>query len=989
MRNGHIRTSAAVAMGLAIMGPGGAWSQDTAGGSEESIQEVVVTGTRIKRSGSFDSAVPIAVLDGDTLRNSGFTVLGEAMANLPQALVNSNIQNTSGTLFNAGQSRVDLRGLGSNRTLVLLDGRRALTGDFRSPAVDLNLIPSTMIERIEAISGGASAVYGSEAIAGVVNVVLRKDYDGIDFDASGGMTEEEDGEEWKGAVGYGTKFADGRGSFVIGAEMGKVEPIYQVDRDWAFPGIRRNTLVTPSPIVPASRTNLVPTATFQLVSTTTVATARSVSIAPDRSAINVNTTECRTNTVRPLCQDPWLFEGAVFNVLQGSQERQTLRTYVDFDLTDSLKLFADLSYGKAEGQGYSTPAFSSAAGGGTMPVVIRGDNAYLNGSSPLAAPLRTEWQAAGLALTSAASVNVGKFWVEFGNRNTVVDRETYRAVTGLNGQLQMWDRDIDWDVYAQYSELDGSATASGTPIVSRVQQAVDSNVVNGQIVCATRVVAGQTVPPEAGCVPWDILNGPSPAALAWASATARADGLASQAVFGANLTTSLFELPAGPLGFAAGVEYRKEESDHRQDALSAANRLFYNAIGQTKGEYDLTEGYMEAVVPVLADLPFAHRLSIEAAGRIGEYSTVGSVDQWRLQATWAPIQDLSVRASTSRAVRAPNITELYGPRARNFAPNNVVDPCENTQVSSLTNATQRQQRIANCAQMIPNYDPATFISNIGSGRPSLPTIAGGNADLSEEAADTYSVGLVVRPRWVRDFSFSADYWNITVDDAISTIPPQTLLTNLCYNSPDGTTSNRFCQMINRDQTGAQGGGRVGGLIEIVQTSQNVQSIETSGVDAAVEYTQDLRAAGRLQLRVDATKVIRWDLQGGPRLPITHFAGVLTQGIPEYKANGAISWMFRDLTLQWQTRYLDSFAVSEIRPATVTPLYTGGHSEHDLRASFRWSDELNLRVGIINVTNEEPPAVPEVGNATLTGPSAYDNRGRWFYVGAHYSFGTTR
>jgi iron complex outermembrane recepter protein len=197
------------------------------------VPEVVVTGSRIRRE-TFDYPVPVAVIGGDDIRQGGYTVLGDALANLPQALATTGIQNTSGTLFNAGESRVNLRGLGTARTLVLVDGRRHVTGDFQTSAVDLNVIPSSMVERVEAISGGASAVYGSEAIAGVVNIILRKSYQGLLLDVQGGETQKNDGGEWKASAGYGFNFSSNRGHFLVGAEFGKVDAIMQVDRDWAY-----------------------------------------------------------------------------------------------------------------------------------------------------------------------------------------------------------------------------------------------------------------------------------------------------------------------------------------------------------------------------------------------------------------------------------------------------------------------------------------------------------------------------------------------------------------------------------------------------------------------------------------------------------------------------------------------------------------------------------------------------------------------------------
>jgi len=948
---------------------------------DSSLDTVVVTGSRIGRDAAFESPVPMVTVGRKEVQESGFNILGDVLTNMPQALVNTNLQ-SSGTLFNAGQSRVDMRGLGSNRTLVLLDGRRLITGDFRSPAVDLNMIPSSMVERVEMISGGASAVYGSEAIAGVVNIITRKNLDGFVMDVQGGVSSEIDGEELKASLSYGAPFAADRGHFLIGAEYATFEAIYQTDRDWAYPGIRRNNSVSPQTIVPASRTNLMPTATFQL------GTNNSVSIAQDRSVLNSNSAACRTATVSALCQDPWLFYTSTYNVLQSPMERRSVRSYAEFDFLENLKLFGEAMYSAVDSLGITTPAFSNPSTAmQTLPVTMRGDNAYLAGSSTLATQLRNSWTAAGLPLNDTRSVPVGKFWEEFGTRNTEILREIFRVQAGVSGGFQLLSRDFNWETYAQYSELDGKVLAHGVPNKTRVQQAVNAIAgPGGTIVCSD--AAAQA----AGCVPWNLIDGPSSAAVAWANGTARFDGLAIQKVVAANLSGSILRLPGGDLGMASGFEYRDESSDYVQDALSASGALAFNAIGRTRGEYHVSEAYLELVAPLFSNLPFVHLLSVEAAGRMADYSTTGGVDQWRLQATWAPVSDVSFRASVATAVRAPNITELYGPRSENFA-TGALDPCDRAQITAVASDPARQAlRIANCNAVISNasftYNPATFESNIGPGRPSLRTYGGGYDGLSEETARTSTFGVVLKPRWLDRFSISVDYWNIEIDDAISTIPINTLLANFCYDVPQAPTDNRYCGYIQRLSSGAPAD--VGDIISVTQSSQNVQSIETSGVDLAIRYVQSLGGAGDLSVGLDATKVIRWDLFAFPGAPVTHFVGAIStsRAIPEYKAQAMLGWTRDRFSAQWQTRFIDSFAVSEVDPpASRVPFYTGNYFEHDLRGSFRWTEDFATNFGAINVTNEHPPSVPEVGNATDSSNSAtYDNRGRWFYVGFKYSFG---
>jgi outer membrane receptor protein involved in Fe transport len=480
------------------------------------------------------------------------------------------------------------------------------------------------------------------------------------------------------------------------------------------------------------------------------------------------------------------------------------------------------------------------------------------------------------------------------------------------------------------------------------------------------------------------VNGPSPEAIAWANGTARSEGVASQQIIATNFSTDLFSLPAGPLGFAIGAEYRKEKSDQIQDPLSATGALFYNAIGRTKGEYDITEGFTELVVPILKDKPFAYRLSLEAAERIGNYSTVGSISQWRLGAQWAPVQDLRFRGSKSTSVRAPNITDLFGPQARNFTTLGN-DPCDSAQIAAVSGA-KRSNRIANCAAAIPNYDPNTFVSNFGTGRQSLALLQGGNPDLDKESADTWSAGFVFTPRWVDGLNFSLDYWSIDIENAVSTIPINTLLGDLCYDAPAGSP---FCNFITRDPTGTNGGGKPGGVSEVVLTNQNVQAIETSGIDVALSFQHAFERVGSFQFVAEATKLIKWNLQGTPGAPPTRFAGVLTGpfvATPRYKASGTVGWNLGKLGVQWQTRYTSPLALSEVDPpSSRDPFFTDNYFEHDVRGSYALSDRVKLRVGIVNVTNEHPPLVPEIGNASLLTTSIYDNRGRWYYVGGSYTF----
>lgn len=959
-------------------------AQAQTAGEGVDVGEIVVTGSRIRRD-TFSSPQPLSVVSAEAIRESGNTSIGDLLLEQPNINPATNSQNSSGTLFLAGQTRADIRGLGPTRTLVLMDNRRLPFSDASSPAVDLNTIPSLMIERIETIAGGVSAIYGSEAISGVVNFIMKKEQDGLELDLQGGITERGDGEEGRYGFNYGKKFFDDKLSVLIGGEYASQDKIMQGDRSDFIPGVRRNTLATPQTLLPGTKANVSPYATFQLIGGA-LGTARAVTrdVRDNGQSIVRLSAACSTATVQPTCQDDALFYSGVLNALQGKSDRAVLRTYVDYKITDTWHAFIDASYVKANGYGIFQPAFSSAAGGGTMPVVLRGDNAYLNGGGTTAAQLRAEWLAAGKTLTQGSTAQVGKFWQEFGGRDVKSAREQVRVAGGFEGKFQTFGRDVNIDGYAQYSELDGTTTSYNVPNVLRVQQATDAVIVNGQAVC--RDVAARA----AGCVPWDLVNGASREAILWTNALSATEQTVKQTVAGLNFATDLFELPAGPVGVAFGTEFRKEESLFVQDALGASGALFFNAIGTRGGEYTVKEIYGEIRVPILKDVMFAEELTVEIAGRASDYSTINGTDQYRIGLTWAPVKDIRFRASEATAVRAPNIVELFAPQSRNFT-NTAIDPCDKDVFRGATAAQQAARRVT-CAAAIPGYNPLTFVSNFGTGRSSLALLQGGNPDLGAEKANTYQYGVVIQPRWVPGLSISVDYFKYNLTDAVGTVPINTLFGSLCHDdATQAYASNPFCAQIRRDATGTNGGAVVGGVIEAILVNQNVASTKVEGYDYAVSYgfrTEDVFGAdyGDIAMRVDATWMYQFAQQGLPGQAFTQFANTITNATPEWKGNASVRWSKDKLSLGWSTIYIGSMIASQVQQAGVLdPYKTGDYFRHDARMTYRLNDDVTFRAGVVNVFDKNPPFLPEVFTGTGTGSSQYDNRGRFFFVGANMNF----
>jgi outer membrane receptor protein involved in Fe transport len=948
------------------------------------VGEIVVTGSRIRRD-TFSSPSPLAVVSAESIRESGQISVGDLLLEQPNINPATNGQNSSGTLFLAGQVRADIRGLGPVRTLVLMDGRRLPFSDASSPAVDLNTIPSLQIERIETITGGASAVYGSEAISGVVNFIMKKEQDGLEIDLQGGISEEGDAETGRYGFNWGKKFLDGKLSVLVGGEYANEDKAMRRDRDRFVPGIRRDTRVTPQPIIQQSRANTSPYATFQLIGGA-LGTARSVTIdVRNRTNITRLSAACSTATVQPDCQDESLFYSqAAYDTLQAKSDRAVLRTYIDYAFNDDWHGFVDASYVKADGYGIFQPAFSSAAGGGTMPVVLRGDNAYLNGNTTTAQQLRAEWTAAGKTFTQGSTAQVGKFWQEFGGRDVKTEREQTRTAVGFNGEFKVVDRDVHVDGYAQYSKLDGTTISYGVPNILRVQQATDAVTVNGQVVC--RDVNARA----AGCVPWDLVNGASREAVLWANGVSATDQTVKQTVAGINFNTNVYDLPAGPIGVAFGAEYRKEESLFVQDALGASGALFFNAIGTRGGEYNVKEAYGEIRIPILKDQFLAKELSVELAGRVSDYSTIGNTSQYRLHAEWSPVEDIRFRATQSTAVRAPNIVELFAPQSRNFT-NTAIDPCDKDVFRGATAAQQAARRVT-CAAAIPGYNPLTFVSNFGAGRSSLALLQGGNPDLGPEKAHTYEYGVVVRPHWVPGLELSMDYFKYNLTDAVGTVPINTLFSSLCH---DDTTqpyaTNPFCAQIQRDPTGTNGGAVPGGVVQVLLVNQNVASTKVEGYDYSISYgfqTEDLlqKDYGAISLRLDATWMYQFASQGLPFQAYTQFANTITNATPEWKGQGSVRWTYDKYSFTWSTLYFGSMIASQAQQKGVLdPYKTGDYFRHDIRGTYKLNDDITFRAGVINLFDKYPPRVPETFTGTGTGSSQYDNRGRYFFAGVNMNF----
>ncbi|HET6970909.1 MAG TPA: TonB-dependent receptor, partial [Phenylobacterium sp.] len=306
-------------------------------------------------------------------------------------------------------------------------------------------------------------------------------------------------------------------------------------------------------------------------------------------------------------------------------------------------------------------------------------------------------------------------------------------------------------------------------------------------------------------------------------------------------------------------------------------------------------------------------------------------------------------------------------------------------------AAQQAARRITCAAAIPGWNSSTFVSNIGTGRPSLALLQGGNPNLGPETAHTYQYGVVIQPRWVPGLQVSADFFKYNIRDRVGLIPINTLFQALCYDSSTPYAQNSFCGLIQRDPTGTNGGAVPGGVTQVVLTNQNVAAVKVEGWDYSVAYgfhTEDVlgKDYGTIAMRVDATWMYRWALQGLPGQAYTQLANTINNATPEWKANGTVRWSMDKYSVSWSTIYIGSnIANNAFAPGGLAPYKTGDYFRHDLRATYKYNDQLTVRAGVINLFDKHPPALPETLTGTGTGSSQYDNGGRFFFIGANLDF----
>jgi iron complex outermembrane recepter protein len=704
----------------------------------DQLQEIVlVTASRIQRAG-FTAPTPTTVLGAEDLQKTGASNIGQLMTEIPAFLGSTTPTSTTVSSQQAGGNFVDLRGLGANRTLVLVDGHRHVP-TTAGGEVDTNVIPSTLIDRVEVVTGGASAAWGSDAVAGVVNLILRKDLEGFEGEAHAGTSAHGDNDEWGGALAWGSGFADGRGHFTVAGEaVDNNGVLHQGDRDWGRND--RQLIANPAfdPNAPAGQHQ------FLVARDTRLGLATEGGLI--LSGVNAFTQFGSGGAPAPFqLGDAYSFLTQVggdginpgrYTALSVPLERQNGFARVSWEFSDDIQGYVEGGY-----------AHSRAVNPNLVASFILGDTVISQDNVFLPTSLRDAMVAANEPAFAIGRYNTDFGFIEADDANT-----TARGVVGLDGKFgQGWT----WNAYYQSGRTKYEAFLNRNLRPDLLALAADAvaDPVTGNAVCRSTLTD-----PGNGCVPINLFGfgSPSAAAIDYVTDRQALRSTIKQQVAAASIQGEPFSSWAGPVSIATGVEYRKESVDANVDAVSAADGFLIGNPKAISGEYTVREGFFETVVPLLTDKPFARNLDFNGAVRVTDYSTSGNVTTWKAGATWDVNQQVRFRATRSRDIRAANLSELFTASQLTFT--NVIDPV-------TTNSTL------------------------------VRLLRQGNPNLTPEEADTTTVGFVLQPDALPGFSASMDYYNITINGVISTVEPQDLVTR-CF---EGNAT--LCDFVQRGSNG--------------------------------------------------------------------------------------------------------------------------------------------------------------------------------------------
>lgn len=970
-------------------------SDDEAAEDSEAMMDTVrITGSRLNTNPNLAAANPILSVGDEEINARGVTRIEDLTAILPQVFAGQASEVSNGS---TGTASLNLRGLGAVRTLTLIDGRRLPFGSSTFSPANLDLVPTQLVERVDILTGGASAVYGSDAVAGVANFILKRDFEGVELDVQGSLAQsgngsdlfggvleaggqpvpgsEVDGEELFISLTMGANSADGRGNVTVFGSYEISNEIAQDARD-----VSACALGSDTGEFSFEGLGCIGSGNFRLFGGGPLG----------------NFFQEEDGTIIPFVSSPLTtFNFGPFNFFQRPRERFQIYGRGHYQLFENLELFADVAFTNVSSDAQIAPTASFGIGAYS----VNCDNPFIQAG---AGPDGTGTPLTDVFGCSAADVAAGTVLsgltashrnVEGGPRNSSLDNTAWRFVTGLRGNFL---EHFDYEVFGQFARTQDSSTSTNDFVVSNLQQAflaVDDGT--GNVVCTD---------PSGGCVPYNIFQrGPngeslvSQASLDFIQGVGIQIGETEQIVVGGTVQSDLGNfgikspLTDAGIGFLLGFEYRDDSLESVPDEITQITGGGFTGVGgatlPVSGQVEVAEVFFEAQIPLITDKPFFEELTFNGQFRHSDYETSGNglknsfdTNAFGLQLTWTPVEDLRLRGQFQRAVRAPNVIELFTGQDQglpnltaagtNSAGVQLFDPC----ASSAPIATFEQ-----CAFTGVTADQFGTILDVISGQ--TQSVTGGNPFLDPETSDTFTVGGVLTPRFLPGFSLSIDYFDIEVDDFISAgIGAQVILDN-CLATGDAA----FCDLINRAASGTLAGGPFG--TGFSATNINIAELNTAGIDFQILYGFDLDDLGigpwgGIRFDYASTYLSDFDFVPFPGADPIECAGEVQNSCPtpvnpEYRHRMLMTWDTPwDLSVTNTWRYLSS-----VDDGTNPTL--GSESYWDLSANYALNDNVRFRAGVLNLLDNGAPlslsSGPPLGNGN-TFPTVYDT-GRFIFIGA--------
>lgn len=926
-------------------------------------ERVEVTGSRIRSIGAVSNS-PITSVSADEFNSTAPVAVEEVIRSLPAAIPAIGPGTNNGS---NGTASIDLRGLGTNRTLVLINGRRIVPATLGG-VVDTNSIPVALLERIDVVTGGASAVYGADAVAGVVNFVLRRDFTGLDARTTYGVSEQGDSKRYRTDFTLGANLAEGRGNVALSFGTSRTDPLRQGERSFGQ---------------------------FQISSTNGARGGSSIGVPASYGGIPAPLTgnqiiDYSTGGLRAFTQaDEYNFNPLNYYITP--LERTQFSALGRFTITENAEAYAELTNTKSLVTLNLAPSGSFASAG------------FPNWRVPIGNPfipalMRTQLCGAYAIATADCvlgnateiPINIGRRFVENGPRINTFDNSTLQWTAGLRGTLPFLSN-WSYDAYMQKGTSEQISRRVNWGSASRVQQAL--RALN---TTSCTVTSG-------GCVPINLFGQEgtlTPAMLAFINQTSIQTTTVEQEVahvsFSGDLGPIKSPLAQAPIGLAVGFEKRDVVAGNQSDAPSQVNGEVLGTgapLPDRKGALTLNETFLELQVPIISKKPGIESLNFEGGYRSSKFETDAgskSYGSWKYGLDYAPIKGLRFRAMEQRATRAPNINELYAPVVSGLS-NRAVDPCQ----LALINAAE-----ATTPGTLSNLCRLTGVPTAQIGAVPAPAagqiaqLSGGNLNLSPEEADTLTVGLVFEPSFLPGLSLTVDYFKIEINKAVSS-PTTSQVLDGCYTAalnPGFNPANPFCALIARNTLT----GSLNGTTGVSQQLSNLGRVNTEGYDLGVSYRLNAGSVGRFDIGLQATVTTESSFQSLPTVAVIDCLGFYGQDCggptPETKWSQRLSWTKGDFSAGYNWRYIGKSSVQDIRAAGFAPQFREIKAYNYVDLSFAWSPikALSLSLAITNAFDKKPP---EVGNTIATTstnsgntfPQWYDVVGRAYSVGARLKF----